>query len=96
MRLIPAEGMVGLEAPQLIHLILPISGADILPASIININLKDGCVTVEKLDDLTYVPLAETTTPTAEDSVGKVYTKSDNKLYFQDGAGSEHEVSLAT
>jgi hypothetical protein len=40
--------------------------------------------------------LKETTTPTANADYGKVYCKSDNKLYFQDGAGSEHEVALAT
>jgi len=38
--------------------------------------------------------LSETTTPTAVENFGKVYTKNDNKLYFQDGAGVEHEVSL--
>jgi hypothetical protein len=40
--------------------------------------------------------LKETTTPTADTNYGKVYTKSGNKLYFQDGAGTEHEVALAT
>lgn len=40
--------------------------------------------------------LPEITTPTAVADVGKIYTKSDNKLYFQDGAGVEHEVSLVT
>jgi hypothetical protein len=39
--------------------------------------------------------LTETTTPTATADVGKVYTKSDNKLYFQDGAGTEHEIAFA-
>jgi hypothetical protein len=39
--------------------------------------------------------LTETTTPTATADVGKVYTKSDNKLYFQDGAGTEHEVAFS-
>jgi len=38
--------------------------------------------------------LKETTTPTADTNYGKVYTKNDNKLYFQDGAGSEHEISF--
>jgi len=38
--------------------------------------------------------LAETTTPTAVDGVGKIYTKADNKLYFQDGAGTEHEIQF--
>jgi parallel beta-helix repeat protein len=36
----------------------------------------------------------ETTTPTADTDYGKVYTKSDNKLYFQDGAGAEHEIAF--
>lgn len=40
------------------------------------------------------VTLAETTTPTAVTDYGKVYTKNDNKLYFQDGAGTEHEVAF--
>ena len=39
--------------------------------------------------------LKETTTPTADTNYGKVYTKNDNKLYFQDGAGSEHEIAFA-
>ncbi len=34
--------------------------------------------------------LKETTTPTADTNYGKIYTKSDNELYFQDGAGTEH------
>lgn len=38
--------------------------------------------------------LKETTTPTADTNYGKVYTKNDNKLYFQDGAGSEHEIAF--
>lgn len=38
--------------------------------------------------------LAETTTPTAVADYGKIYTKADNKLYFQDGAGTEHEIAF--
>ena len=38
--------------------------------------------------------LKETTTPSAVTDYGRIYTKSDNKLYFQDGAGTEHEISL--
>lgn len=38
--------------------------------------------------------LKERTTPTADANYGKVYTKADSKLYFQDGAGVEHEISL--
>ena len=38
--------------------------------------------------------LKEITTPTADANYGKIYTKSDNKLYFQDGAGTEHEIQF--
>jgi hypothetical protein len=40
------------------------------------------------------ITLKETTTPTAVTDYAKVYSKADNKLYFQDGAGVEHEISL--
>lgn len=36
--------------------------------------------------------LKEITTPTARANYGAVYAKADNKLYFQDGAGVEHEI----
>ena len=39
--------------------------------------------------------LKERATPTADANYGKVYTKTDNKLYFQDGAGTEHELAFA-
>jgi len=48
-----------------------------------DVKVEDGTMTIK-----------ETTTPTAETNYGKVYTKSDNKLYFQDGAGTEHEISF--
>lgn len=38
------------------------------------------------------VILDETTTPTAIANSGQLYTKTDNTLYFQDGAGSESAV----
>jgi hypothetical protein len=38
--------------------------------------------------------LKETTTPTADTNYGKIYTKNDNKLYFQDGAGTEYTVDI--
>ena len=41
------------------------------------------------------IALKETTTPTAVADYGRIYTKNDNKLYFQDGAGTEHEISFA-
>lgn len=37
--------------------------------------------------------LKEITTPTADANYGKVYTKTDNTLYFQDGAGTEHTLA---
>lgn len=40
------------------------------------------------------ITLKETTTPTADTNYGKIYTKTDNKLYFQDGAGTEHEIAF--
>lgn len=46
------------------------------------------------LKDTGAISLLETTTPTAEANYGKVYTKSDNALYFQDGAGTEHTIDL--
>ena len=38
--------------------------------------------------------LKETTTPTSDTNFGKLYTKSDNSLYFQDGAGTESAIAL--
>ena len=40
------------------------------------------------------INMKEMTTPTAVPDYGAVYTKSDNKLYFQDGAGVEHTVAF--
>ena len=37
----------------------------------------------------------ETTTPTPLVNYGKIYTKTDNALYFQDGAGVEHTVTIS-
>ena len=54
-----------------------------------------GTSTYYWLDTVTRIlTLSETTTPTAVADFGKVYTKSDNKLYFQDGAGTEHTVAF--
>lgn len=38
--------------------------------------------------------LKEITTPIAKADYGAVYTKTDNNLYFQNGAGVENEISL--
>ena len=43
----------------------------------------------------TTLTLAETTTPSSVENFGKVYTKSDSGLYFQDGAGLERPASNA-
>ena len=40
--------------------------------------------------------IKETTTPVADTNYGKIYTKSDNKLYFQDGGGSENALSTSS
>ena len=40
------------------------------------------------------IGLTEITTPTADANYGKIYTKTDDKLYFQDGAGAEHEIAF--
>jgi hypothetical protein len=39
--------------------------------------------------------LLETSTPSAVANYGAIYTKNDNNLYFQDGAGVEHTVQFA-
>lgn len=39
-----------------------------------------------------FLRLVETTTPGAISGVGALYTKSDNEVYFQDGAGTEHVI----
>ncbi len=44
------------------------------------------------LDGQTTLLLAETTTPSAVTNFGHFYTKTDNRMYFQDGAGTEHEI----
>ena len=40
----------------------------------------------------TMLTLAETTTPTAVTNFAKIYAKSSDRLFFQDGAGNEHEL----
>jgi hypothetical protein len=38
--------------------------------------------------------IKETTTPGPDTGHGKIYTKTNNRLYFQDGAGTEHEIAF--
>lgn len=64
-----------------------------------NGNVNIGSSTVFTDSDLTldkngWLTLKETATPTSTTNYGKVYTKNDNSLYFQDGAGSEHTIGL--
>jgi hypothetical protein len=40
------------------------------------------------------IHIKESTTPSAITDYGAIYPKSDNALYFQDGAGAEHTVDL--
>ena len=46
------------------------------------------------LDTNGWLNMKETVTPTATASYGKIYTKLDNTLYFQDGAGAEHSIDV--
>jgi hypothetical protein len=41
-----------------------------------------------------FIELQEITTPTATADYGKIYTKNTNVLYFQDGAGTEHQIAV--
>jgi hypothetical protein len=53
-------------------------------------------VTSDHIFDMTGVHfMHETTTPSARADYGAIYTKNDNNLYFQDGAGVEHTVQFA-
>lgn len=47
-----------------------------------------------ELKDANFLELHEITTPTATANRGKLYTKADNKVYFQDGDGTEHEIAF--
>ena len=53
-------------------------------ANMVGLSIEQGCVT-----------LKERATPTADAGYGKIYCKSDNKLYFQDGAGVEHAITMS-
>lgn len=64
-----------------------IGGATPAAGSFTTVNVSD-VVTLEK-----EITVKEITTPTPVSGYGKLYTKSDNMLYFQDGAGVEHTAS---
>ncbi len=44
------------------------------------------------LDGQLSLLLTETTTPSAIANKAQIYSKNDNRFYFQDGAGAEHEI----
>ncbi|KKN76976.1 hypothetical protein LCGC14_0364680 [marine sediment metagenome] len=52
-------------------------------ANMLGLSVEDGLITIK-----------ETTTPTADADYGKIYNKSDNILYFQDGDGNEHPLTI--
>ena len=58
------------------------------------INFLYNSVMKQRMGSTGEIFIAETTTPTAVTNYGAIYTKNDNKLYFQDGAGAEHEVAF--
>ncbi len=41
---------------------------------------------------VTEILLAETTTPAAVANYAKIYSKTNDRIYFQDGDGNEHEI----
>ncbi len=51
-----------------------------------------GFMTVPRADVDGVITIKEVSTPTAKADNGQVYTKTDNNLYFQDGAGTEQVV----
>jgi len=53
-----------------------------------------GHMIISSIALLNQLNMKEITTPTAVPDYGAVYAKADNKLYFQDGAGVEHEVAF--
>lgn len=89
--------------------ILRLGGGDSVGNAVTELNLyaaADNTTTTGTLIVKTSVPglqiqapatliLQETVTPSALTGYGKIYPKADNKLYFQDGAGTEHELAFA-
>ena len=61
-----------------------------------NVSMDNGFLSVggEIRAESGVLRLAEITTPSADTNYGKIYTKTDNKIYFQDGAGTEHEIAF--
>ena len=79
-------GILSLSGSILTYNDLNVSGTTILNNSLTvngNLILESGVL-----------DLKETTTPTSASGYGKIYTKTDNKIYFQSGDGIEHEITL--
>jgi len=55
--------------------------------------IKVGAVNNIRLFGTGAIHFKETTTPSAITDFGAIYTKNDNELYFQDGAGNEKTVT---
>jgi hypothetical protein len=62
---------------------LRIDRIDVQEVDTTSLSVEDGVITIK-----------EATTPTAVANYGKIYTKSDNKLYVQTGDGVEHEIAF--
>ncbi len=61
---------------------------DVSGGAVANYAIKTGAGLWQNGDGIYH--FQETTTPTAIPNYGAIYTKSNNELFFQDGAGDEH------
>ena len=85
---VPNESTVtGTTTTDALDNLLPLSGGVMTGA----IDMTDNPV-----EKAAYLELQEITTPAALANYGKVYTKTDDKLYFQNGAGVEAEVAVGS
>jgi hypothetical protein len=66
----------------------------VLSTGVVGINTETPSINADLTLENGVLNIKETTTPTSDTDYGKLYTQSDNMLYFQDGAGIEHEVHL--
>ncbi|KKK88311.1 hypothetical protein LCGC14_2744430 [marine sediment metagenome] len=57
-------------------------------SDVFNVLVVSGQVTIETGP----LYMKERATPTAKTNYGAIYTKTDNTLYFQDGAATEHKI----
>jgi hypothetical protein len=80
-----------------------LTGEDVTVAGVLNVDVSAASVGVGLTPTANMAGVAieagvltikETTTPTADANYAKIYSKTDNKAYFQDGAGTEHTISF--